>query len=341
MKSIVLTVLLTFLSIVVSKTETEVFKCASDLKLDTCYLKNVVETDTEKTTTVYLDACSKGKYCVESNSGPMLSQCMKVKYLLKEGDKCISSSECYSGICTNEKCAIIADGSKCSSDKECALGSYAKRATEGFVCTKYAAKDADCSDTECRPGLICSDDKKCIPIYSLANGEKSDTDSACASYNSFSNSGVPQCGEITAVGTCASTASGTADVTIAFATNVTVKCNCDNTSSEDRLGCDNYQNEYRRQAAFIEYSTELKEHIDDILKEDKYLEAYKFGDEHKTFGIKKLREKYIEYSKAEEISQASTDDEKDCVRDYYIRQLSSKTLYINLLGVALFAIALL
>ena len=52
MKSIILTVLLTFLSIVVSKTETEVFKCASDLKLDTCYLKNVVETDTEKTTTV-------------------------------------------------------------------------------------------------------------------------------------------------------------------------------------------------------------------------------------------------------------------------------------------------
>ena len=69
MKSIILTVLLTFLSIVVSKTETEVFKCASDLKLDTCYLKNVVETDTEKTTTVYLDACSKGKYCVESHSG--------------------------------------------------------------------------------------------------------------------------------------------------------------------------------------------------------------------------------------------------------------------------------
>ena len=88
-------------------------------------------------------------------------------------------------------------------------------------------------------------------------------------------------------------------------------------------------------------TTELKAHIDDILKEDKYLEAYKFGDEDKTFGIKKLREKYIEYSKAEEISQASTDDEKDCVRDYYIRQLSSKTLYINLLGVALFAIALL
>ena len=88
-----------------------------------------------------------------------------MKYLLKEGDKCISSSECYSGICTNEKCPIIADGSKCSSDKECALGSYAKRATEGFVCTKYAAKDADCSDTECRPGFLLFPSAKNYQIY--------------------------------------------------------------------------------------------------------------------------------------------------------------------------------
>ena len=60
MKSIILTVLLTFLSIVVSKTETEVFKCASDLKLDTCYLKNVVETDTEKTTGIQRIAATAG-----------------------------------------------------------------------------------------------------------------------------------------------------------------------------------------------------------------------------------------------------------------------------------------
>ena len=70
MKSIIITVILTFLSIVVPKTETDIFKCASELKLDTCYIKNV-KTDTEKTTTKYLDACSKGKYCVESDSGPM------------------------------------------------------------------------------------------------------------------------------------------------------------------------------------------------------------------------------------------------------------------------------
>ena len=131
------------------------------------------------------------------------------------------------------------------------------------------------------------------------------------------------------------------DVTISFATDVTVKCNCDDSPSGDIWGCSAFQNEFRKQAAFIEYSNELKKHIDDILKEDKYLEAYKIGSEDDTFGIKKLREKYIEYNKVTEISQASTDDEKDCVRDYYIRQLSSKTIYINLLGLALFAISLL
>ena len=53
MKSIIITVILTIFSIVVSKQK--------------------VETDTEKTTTKYLDACSKGKYCVESDSGPLSS----------------------------------------------------------------------------------------------------------------------------------------------------------------------------------------------------------------------------------------------------------------------------
>ena len=64
------------------------------------------------------------------------------------------------------------------------------------------------------------------------------------------------------------------------------------------------------------------------------------GDDD-TFGIKKLKEKWVEVEYYSKIADAASEDDKDCVRDYYIRQMSSNKLYFSLFGLILFALALL
>ena len=60
-----------------------------------------------------------------------------------------------------------------------------------------------------------------------------------------------------------------------------------------------------------------------------------------SFGIKELQKLYIEYMHKKKIDAAADDDAKDCVREYYLRQLSSNKLYISLFGLLLSVVALL
>lgn len=318
--------------------DTVAYKCASELKLDTCYLEDVTKGTDSKTITYYVDACGKGKRCEQKTDSYVTSQCAKVKYLLLEGDKCAVPSECYSGKCDGEKCAVISDGGKCSKTKECALGSYCAGSGDDKTCKKYLAKDADCSQDSngCRPGLECVNDK-CIPSFSLANGEKANNYNGCKSKNIFRNNNEPQCGEVKSVGSC--TTGSTVDAVINFGTDVTVKCNCEGATGEEYY-CSSLSYTLERQDAWNKYSEEFAKHVDDIIEDDDYLEIAKLSRDSDAFGIKKLREKYVEYSYYDKISQAPTDDDKDCVRDYAVRQMSSNKLYMNLFGIALFALAL-
>ena len=188
MKSLYLVILFIAINSILAE-DTVSYKCASELKLDTCYLKDVIEGTDSKTITYYVDACGKGKRCEQKTDSYVTSQCAKVKYLLLEGDKCAVSSECYSGKCDGDKCAVISDGGKCSDTYECALGSYC---ANDDTCKKYLAKDADCSQENygCRPGLECVNDK-CIPSFSLANGEKANNYDGCKSKNIFRNNNEP------------------------------------------------------------------------------------------------------------------------------------------------------
>ena len=70
------------------------YKCADDLKLDTCYLS----TSTDE----YVKACATGKTCEETEGGAYA--CVKRKTLLEEGDKCIVDEECQSDLCKDKKC---------------------------------------------------------------------------------------------------------------------------------------------------------------------------------------------------------------------------------------------
>ena len=337
MKSLYLAILFIAINSILAE-DTVSYKCASELKLDTCYLKDVIEGTDSKTITYYVDACGKGKKCEEKTGSSITSQCSKVKYLLLEGDKCTAPSECYSGKCDGEKCAVISDGGKCSDIKECAIGSYCAGSGDDKTCKKYLAKDADCSqDNEgCRPGLTCVNDK-CIPLFSLANGEKANNDNGCKSYYTFNNNNEEQCGEVKSVPSC--TAGSTVDAVIDFGTDVTVKCNCEGGSGGD-YGCSYLSGILENQDAWNKYAEEFAKHADDIIEDDDYLEIAKLSGDSNAFGIKKLREKYVEYRYYDKISQAPTDDDKDCVRDYYARQLSSNKLYMNIFGIALLALVL-
>ena len=164
MKSFEFVILLLAVCSIYSK---DVYKCASDLKLDTCYLLETTKSGEETIYTHYVDACSKGKICTDTESFDLSElsitpQCIKVKYPLLEGEKCVSPSECLSGLCTSNKCAASSEGTKCSERRECKVGTYCEGSDEeSMVCTKYAGKNAACGsfNPECRPGLRCVENK--------------------------------------------------------------------------------------------------------------------------------------------------------------------------------------
>ena len=333
MKSFSIVLLLLAISSIYSST---VYKCGSDLKLDTCYLEDTENVGEDIKKTIYVDACPKGKVCNE-RGGPDLSltsQCIKVKYPLEEGKKCASNSECISGKCDNDKCAAADEGGKCAQDRECKLGLYCLGETDNKTCKKYLGKDATCGDDTalCGLGLYCYD-SKCTPMYSLDNGKATNIDELCKSGHSYSNNGVAQCGEVKSVGTCSNTTSR-AELVLTFESDYTTTCFCP---------CDNYRERLERKTEWNDYVKALTEEIDDILEDEERYQYYQLNsfDYDQSFGIKKLKEKWIEYYKFDEISLASSEDDKDCVRDYYIRQLSSNKLYLSVFGILLSALALL
>ena len=62
--SIIITFAIIYLVASESDDQTETYKCADALELDTCYLEKETETDI----TIYVKACKKGKTC-NMNSG--------------------------------------------------------------------------------------------------------------------------------------------------------------------------------------------------------------------------------------------------------------------------------
>ena len=140
--------------------------------------------------------------------------------------------------------------------------------------------------------------------------------------------------------TACSEGAATSSAIITFTSDETVICNCPGTDSE-LYSCKYLQGILDKQKVLKDYIEAFTDEVEDILDDDDYLEYVKIFQDSDTFGIKKLKEKWIEYDQAEEISQAPTDDDKDCVRDYYISQLGSNKLYLNLFGIVLSILALL
>ena len=178
-----LSIIITFAIIyLVASEQTETYKCADALELDTCYLKKATETDI----TYYVKACKKGKTCHTDSDG---GYCYKDIELLEEGDKCVLDEECKTQKCSQNKCAYLADGEECHGDAErCGIKSTCSE--DSGKCAAYVGEGASCKAVDgvqppCRPGLICGkiddEDEKCIKQFSVENGKKVDNDDLCKS----------------------------------------------------------------------------------------------------------------------------------------------------------------
>ena len=346
-----------------------VYKCASELETDTCYLEETIrEKDPENPSrytekhTFYIKACPKGKICTEYESKyldiseypeiDIVPQCIKNRFLLEEGKKCKSPNECITNKCTNNKCSTVSDGESCEDFDEyynpCKLGSFCSSG-RNRICIQYKGKDETCGNEEtekCGIGLVCYN-HKCVPQFSVENGltlEEIDKhgyyynpieNKACKSGESYyNNKGEYQCGEIKKVDKCKEGAS-TSTATIMFSTEENVTCDC----TEQ---CERFQKQLDHQPAYKKYIEAFNQEIDNILKENS---AYKFYQTRssidESFGIEKLRDKWIDYHYIDEFDLAPTDDDKECLREFIIRQLKSNYIFISIFNIILCVFALL
>ena len=313
------------------------YKCADELKLDTCYLST--------STYTYVKACGKGKTCEQTKGGAYA--CVKRKNLLEEGDKCIDDKECQSGVCKDKKCTVLKDGDTCKQyhHENCGNGSYCKRpkdSTGSYTCTKYLAPGADCNTAEdpyaqCPIGYQCikagdSTKKTCVQFYSLDDGTvinnfnyDDETKKTCKSGYIFPKSnGDNACGTVKNVTECSDDGSGdylcTVGVTFSATEDNKFDINCINEDSETKK-CPYIVRTDEFNAYVEEYGKKLKE-----ILEDEDIKISNLDSDH--LNDKDLIEKYVEYYHKNDVS---SDDDKDCVMDYFIREEGSNQMKLTLI----------
>lgn len=138
------------------------------MKDDKCLMP---ETFTNGSTVYHLMSCMKSHTCYPQEMG--MGICFKRKYKYFDGESCRINPECYSGVCTKEKCVGIPDGGVCDSDLVCLNQSYCN---DG-ICQKIAKPGEDCtSQSGCPIGYACGKenpkaDPKCYKLFSIETGQ--------------------------------------------------------------------------------------------------------------------------------------------------------------------------
>ena len=313
------------------------YKCADELKLDTCYLESGSDT--------YVKACGKGKTCEETEGGAYA--CVKRKNLLEEGDKCIVDEECQSNLCKDKKCTVLKDGDTCKEyqDKNCGNGSYCKEpkdSTGSYTCAKYLAPGADCNTAEdpyakCITGYSCvqagdSTKKTCVQFYSLDDGtvlnyfNYYEAKKTCKSGDIVQKSnGDNACGTVKNVTECSDDGSGdyscTVGVTFSATEDYKFDINCiDAVWGSETIKCPYIVRTDEFNAYVEEYGKKLKE-----ILEDEDIKISNLNRDH--LNDKDLIEKYVEYSEKENLPS----DDKDCVIDYFVREAGSNQMKLTLI----------
>ena len=341
MKSIKSIIFLCLLSFILSNEFTE-YKCASNIKLDTCYFWIEKE---DGNTVAYVDGCGKGKICTKVGK---IYQCVKPKTPLEEGDKCELAEECQSGLCSSNKCIVKKEGEACTEYRNCGEGLYCRTKDDAGTCQKFLKEGDECvSDDydylECQTGFFCNlnrdnTKKVCTKKYSLDDGTKVDYHSSlCKSGSIYNKDGQYYCATIKGQSQCKEDSGfytyylilslgGATDEAIAQPG----KCRCDSPNKCEYYG-------YSLSDTSKEY-TDYKEAylkvLDDLIKDDN-TDFKTVNDDY--LNDKDLLEKYVLYEYKDKIPSG---DDKDCVVDFFMTYEKNSSSYLKLSFFTLFALLL-
>ncbi len=342
MNSIKSIIFLCLLSFILSNEFTE-YKCASNIKLDTCYFW-IEKEDGKKV--YYVDGCGKGKICTDVGE---VYQCVKRKTLLEEGDKCELAEECQSGLCSSNKCIVKKEGEACTEYRNCGEGLYCRTKDDAGTCQKFLKEGDECESADydylkCQTGFSCSlnrDNTKmvCTKYYSLDDGAKVDDDhsSLCKSGSIYNKDGQYYCATIKSQSQCKeNSGSYTYDLTLSLggATDEVIAqpngCHCDSPNKCEYYGYSLSDTSKE----FTDYKEAYLKELDDLIKDDD-TDFKTIDDDY--LNDKDLLEKYVLYKYKDEIPSG---DDKDCVVDFFMTYVKNSSSYLKLSFFTLFALLL-
>ena len=316
----------------------DIFKCADEWKVNTCKYSRKITTQTAKYTEYYVKKCSKGKTCYTLTDN--VSQCVKIKGLIKEGDSCKYDDECETGNCPNGKCAYIEQGKECFDNSQCDKSSYCKaeeaviqneeeekneedeeneeenekEEEESNKCSPLVDKEGKCDDNDnCKFGLLCNGKtSKCTEMFSLNDGAVSDEDLLCKS------------GTIVHINNTSFCATTKITNSTCVEDNETQRMKCeisydDGTGSKTtKINCNTYDN-----CPLQSDSPQLKEFIKVYQEKAKNIKQKDIEDIHVSttnrYVLDKNKDVVKAYVNYKYYSEIGDNKDSNCIRDYFVR----------------------
>lgn len=140
-----------------------IYKCNDDPSSDTCHSI----TKKEDVTEVSWKECPLGKECPGKGEN---DKCQDASAKLPPGLYCTNSTQCDSGVCTNNTCIGKNESEECSIDLDCHINLFCNQ--ENKKCTPLLKIGEQCTnDYQCAVNSICHN-QKCTEIMSVNDGEE-------------------------------------------------------------------------------------------------------------------------------------------------------------------------
>jgi len=115
--------------------------------------------------------CSSNEICQNTLNINQNSTCTFRQGTALDRSPCISSDNCYSNICKDNKCEGLGEGVSCLINSQCKVGLFCNSTGVEFErkCVKQAEKDSYCkNDLQCKNNYGCNMlTKSCVPYLSL------------------------------------------------------------------------------------------------------------------------------------------------------------------------------
>lgn len=241
-------------------------------------------------TKLLLDYCGSSKKCSTT--------CQNLPKFRKIGKRCEYTEECLRGKCIDNKCIVANKDEVCTDIGDCEEGFYC----DGIVCKKYRKELESCDNENlCGLGLSCSVENICVRWGTGELGEACNDDKFCAS-------GIcsKKCVEFSHIVSNCELDNQEYNAIVAYKDDSQETIKCVNVVKE---GKGTFYIPTRSKMRSILWGKYLKKFnkIEDLNKfyEEKY--AYDIAE---GFGNKNLKERYIQYYYAEQLSELDFIDAK-------------------------------